>query len=144
MYYSEKVAITSGWQQSWKIMNHIYTVVKNGIDFNEAAAVEFLGSPAFNQDEQSDFNAVFKQLSTIQPGWGGWFAWQLAVRCDDFKYMCPCNIDTGVIAYTVQNDPKYQNHQPVSARGTSICPLWTAKSGSGPTRAPISHPTMLI
>ena len=68
---AKKVAITSGWQQPWKIMNHIYTVAKNGIDFNEAAAVEFLGPPAFNQDEQSDFNAVFMQLSTIQPGWGG-------------------------------------------------------------------------
>ena len=105
---SEKIAITSGWQQSWKIMNHVNTVAQNGIDFNEAASVEFLGPPAFNQQEQSDFNAVFKQLSTIQPGWGGWFAWQLGVRCDDFKKMCPCNINTGVIAYTVQDDPKYR------------------------------------
>ena len=68
---AKKVAITCGWPHPWKSMNDIYTVAKNGIDFNEAAAVEFLGPPAFNQDEQSDFNAVFMQLSTIQPGWGG-------------------------------------------------------------------------
>lgn len=78
---AEKIAITSDWQQSWKVMNHINTVAQNGIDFNGAASVEFLGPPAFNQQEQSDFNAVFKQPATIQPGWGGWLAWQLAVRC---------------------------------------------------------------
>lgn len=114
----QEKAITSGWQQSWKIMNHIYQVAEKGIDFNEAAAVEFLGPPAYNQQQQSDFIAAFKQLSTIQPGWGGWFAWKLAVRCDDFKYMCPCNIDTGVIAYTVQKDPKYQE------TSISFCPKY--------------------
>lgn len=71
---AEKVAITSGWQQSWELINHVSTVAQNGTDFNEAASVEFLGPPAFNQQEQSDFKAVFKQLSTIQPGWEGWFA----------------------------------------------------------------------
>ncbi|THC89832.1 hypothetical protein EYZ11_010716 [Aspergillus tanneri] len=115
---AQEKAITSGWQQSWKIMNHMYQVAKKGIDFNEAAAVEFLGPPAYNQQEQSDFIAAFKQLSTIQPGWGGWFAWKLAVRCDDFKYMCPCNIETGVIAYTVQKDPKHQEPS------ISFCPKY--------------------
>jgi len=32
--------------------------------------------------------------------------------------MCPCIIDTGVIAYTVQNDPKYQKPS------ISFCPRY--------------------
>ena len=49
--------------------------------------------------------SVFQQMSTIQAGEGCFLAWQLSVRCDDFKNMCPCNINTGAVAYTdwIQN-----------------------------------------
>ncbi|KAF4151589.1 hypothetical protein CNMCM6069_003628 [Aspergillus lentulus] len=72
--------IFSGWQQSWKIMNLIKTEADNGINFNESAAIEFLGAPAETRDLQAKFTAAFKQFSTIQPCWGGWFACKLAVR----------------------------------------------------------------
>ncbi|RFU75458.1 killer toxin subunits alpha beta [Trichoderma arundinaceum] len=36
----ERIAILSGWQQSWKIMNLIYKEAKAGINWNEASAVD--------------------------------------------------------------------------------------------------------
>lgn len=65
------------------------------------------GLPAFNQHEQSDFNTVFRQLPTIQPGY-----------IDGFKYTCPCSINTGVFVYMVQNDPQYQKPS------ISFCPTY--------------------
>ncbi|KUI60668.1 Killer toxin subunits alpha/beta [Cytospora mali] len=95
--------IYSGWQQSWKIMNYMYNVAKSGINFNEAAAVEYLGPPALvSSTQQTSFNNIFKNLATIQPGWGGWFAWKLHVRCDDPENLCPCGV--GPIAYTTNKD----------------------------------------
>jgi hypothetical protein len=48
----QKQQIYAGWQQSWKIMNLIYKEAKNGIDWNSAAAVEYLGAPLMNRDYQ--------------------------------------------------------------------------------------------
>lgn len=45
--------IYSGWQQSWKIME----ASKNGdIDFNSAAALEFLGASGLNKDKHDAMN----------------------------------------------------------------------------------------
>ncbi|KAJ5703414.1 glycoside hydrolase family 18 protein [Penicillium malachiteum] len=62
--------IYSGWQQSWKIMNYMYDLVNDDlINFNEGAAIEFLGPPALNQDEQAHYKDVFLNLATIQPAY---------------------------------------------------------------------------
>ncbi|EAW20625.1 uncharacterized protein NFIA_030580 [Aspergillus fischeri NRRL 181] len=109
----QKKQIRSGWVESWKIMNYIYKVAKAGIDFNEAAAVEYLGPPSMNQDQWSNYKAIYLNLATIQPGWKildpfDWFAWKIAVRCDDPGLQCSCGRDVNTIAYTVQKDPKHQ------------------------------------
>lgn len=49
-------AVYSGWQQSWKLMNHVYSEAKKGIDFNSAAAIEFIGPPALSQPFQKSIN----------------------------------------------------------------------------------------
>jgi hypothetical protein len=47
----ERQMIYAGWQQSWKIMNLLYKEA-NSINFNETSAVEFLGPPGLNQNQQ--------------------------------------------------------------------------------------------
>ncbi|GFF32832.1 hypothetical protein IFM46972_03692 [Aspergillus udagawae] len=111
----QKQQIRSGWVESWKIMNYMYTVAKAGIDFNEAAVVEYLGPPSMNQDQWSNYKAIYLNLATIQPGWRildpfDWFAWKIAVRCDDPRLQCSCGRDVNTIAYTVQKDPKHQEY----------------------------------
>ncbi|KAJ5657645.1 uncharacterized protein N7484_001294 [Penicillium longicatenatum] len=114
----QKQQIRSGWVQSWKIMNYIYKVAKAGIDFNEAAAVEYLGPPSMNQDQWSKYKAIYLNLATIQPGWIDLFAWKIAVRCDDPHLRCSCGRDVNTIAYTAQNDIKY------GVASISFCPQY--------------------
>ncbi|KAK1523960.1 uncharacterized protein CCOS01_09047 [Colletotrichum costaricense] len=45
--------IYSGWQQSWKIMNLLYSEAST-MNFNEAAAVEYLGPPSLDARDLSD------------------------------------------------------------------------------------------
>ncbi|KAL6876786.1 glycoside hydrolase family 18 protein [Trichoderma novae-zelandiae] len=101
--------ITSGWQQSWKIMNNIYREANAGINWNEASAVEYLGPPAMNQEWQAGMTKLYKKLGTIQPGWlvPPALSWRIAVRCDDWKGLCPCGTESPTIAYTVNKDPTY-------------------------------------
>lgn len=49
---TQKRQIYSGWQQSWKIMNQLYYEAYYDFNFNEAAAVEYLGPPALNEPQQ--------------------------------------------------------------------------------------------
>lgn len=104
-----KNVVYSGWQQSWKLMNLMYEESKNGIDFNSAAALEFFGPPSETQQQQSNFNNVFQNLATIQPGYffPGVFGWRLHVRCDDPYLRCPCyrDLDKQPFAYTLSKDP---------------------------------------
>ncbi|TFA97437.1 hypothetical protein CCMA1212_010831 [Trichoderma ghanense] len=101
--------ITSGWQQSWKIMNNIYREANAGINWNEAGAVEYLGPPAMNQEWQAGMTKLYKKLGTIQPGWlvPPALSWRIAVRCDDWAGLCPCGIGSPTIAYTINKDPDY-------------------------------------
>jgi chitinase len=51
---------------------------------------------------------MFFQLATIQPGWIPTpFDWQLHVRCDDPRMLCPCGGPSQTYAYTTNRDPKY-------------------------------------
>lgn len=103
--HNAKKTIYSGWQQSWKIMNLLYKVANSGIDFNEAATLEYLGpSGIVSPAKQTAFNHIFKNMATIQPGWLGIRAWKLHVRCDDPENLCPCGTAGGPWAYTVNKD----------------------------------------
>ncbi|KAI1282375.1 hypothetical protein F5Y07DRAFT_237858 [Xylaria sp. FL0933] len=99
--------IYQGWIQSWKIMNQILKEVDN-MNWNEAAAVEYLGPPGLNKGVQADIQRIFRQWATIQPGYITTpFDWRLHVRCDDPKGKCgdPCNFeDPGPYAYTTNRD----------------------------------------
>ncbi|KAL7802066.1 glycoside hydrolase family 18 protein [Trichoderma aethiopicum] len=101
--------ITSGWQQSWRIMNNINREAKAGINWNEASAIEYLGPPAMNHDSQAGITKMYKNLATIQPGWlvPSFLSWGIAVRCDDPGGLCPCGSGSDTIAYTNNKDPKY-------------------------------------
>lgn len=100
-------AIYSGWVQSWKLMNLMYKEAKSGIDFNSAAAVEYLAPPAQNYPQQSAFNNIFLNLATIQPGYITTpFDWRIHVRCDDPNGLCSCGPDVGpTAAYTLNDAP---------------------------------------
>lgn len=57
---AQRQAIYSGWQQSWKMMD----VVKgDNLDWNQAAAIDYLGDP-FNNDEDQ---AEMKSMPTDSP-----------------------------------------------------------------------------
>lgn len=79
----QRIQVYSGRQQSWTVMNYVHGVANKGIDFNEAAAVEYLGTQAKNEDQWSSYGQIYKDLASIQPGWlSTWFDWRIAVRCD--------------------------------------------------------------
>ncbi|EEA25067.1 conserved hypothetical protein [Talaromyces marneffei ATCC 18224] len=102
--------IYSGWQQSWEIMNYIMPVAYdgNGIDFNEAAAVEYLGPPAMNKHLQERFKNIFIQLP---------WDWRIVTRCDDPRGACSCGDESTTVAYTLNSDPD----EP-SAPSINFCP----------------------
>ncbi|RDH35419.1 glycoside hydrolase family 18 protein [Aspergillus welwitschiae] len=107
---AQRTQIYSGWQQSWKIMNYMYKLVKDDdIDFTGLDAIDFLGLAYSNRKLRDNFKEIFMNLATIQPGWlPSWFDWRIAIRCDDPKYQCPCEAASLTIAYTGQKDAKYQ------------------------------------
>ncbi|KAH8811545.1 glycoside hydrolase family 18 protein [Xylogone sp. PMI_703] len=130
---TQKTAIYSGWQQSWKIMNLMYHNAFYDFNFNEAAAVEYLGAPALNKDQQdaikdlrggtsnpdSHFVGIYVNLATIQPGYISTpLDWKIHVRCDDPKGKCPCGIASDKVAYTTNKDA-----QSGIAR-INFCPLY--------------------
>ncbi|GLA55977.1 hypothetical protein AnigIFM63604_003465 [Aspergillus niger] len=105
----QRTQIYSGWQQSWKVMNYMYKVAKDGISFGEADAIDYLGPSLSNEKLQGNFKDIYLNLATIQPGWlPSWLDWKIAIRCDDPYYQCPCGSDSLTIAYAGQKDAKYQ------------------------------------
>lgn len=129
-----KRLIYSGWQQSWKIMNKMYYNAYYDMNFNEAAAVEYLGPPATNARWQDSYKGefawpgiynilrlasillsaftssktlldVYINLASIQPGYVTTpFDWRLHVRCDDPALLCSCGGGNTIHAYTVNRD----------------------------------------
>ncbi|KAL7943679.1 hypothetical protein V8C42DRAFT_328167 [Trichoderma barbatum] len=102
----QETAIKSGWQQSWKLMNYMAGLK---IDYEDAAALEYLGPPAYNIQQRALYEAVYANIKTIQPSW--WipdaFSWYLYVRCDDPKGTCAAENRMGAAAYTLQNDQRH-------------------------------------
>jgi hypothetical protein len=58
---SQRRAIYSGWQQSWKIMD---AVQGKNLNWNEAAALEYLAPPFINEEEQAEIKSMtYRSLS---------------------------------------------------------------------------------
>jgi hypothetical protein len=93
-------AITTAWQQSWGVMD----VIRNlQVEWNEAAAVDFLGPPGLNDNYRATIQQILNNLGTMNghiptlP-----LGWAINVRCDDWKHIC----DDETTAYTVSLGPK--------------------------------------
>jgi hypothetical protein len=62
--------------------------VASYIDWNSAAALEFLGAPGLNKAEQPQIQAVFANTATVIYGYLNPFQHYIKVRCDDPKKRC--------------------------------------------------------
>ena len=66
--------------------------VASNIDWNSAAAVEFLGPPGFNRAQQSQIQDVLANVATMIYSYKNpLFQHYLKVRCDDPYFMCVGN-----------------------------------------------------
>ncbi|KAI2626440.1 hypothetical protein GGR54DRAFT_590978 [Hypoxylon sp. NC1633] len=101
--YVQQAAIKSGWESIWPVQQYF---VDNDIDFNSAAALEYLGPAALTGSHQARMRQAIKAHATVQPGWTDWFAKKLHVRCDDPSKFCDKCGNTGPWAYTSQKDSK--------------------------------------
>jgi len=99
----------------FKALSHTDGVFQN-IDWNSAAALEYLGPAAFNKKQQKQIQAVFANAATVYPGsFFSPFKWYIRVRCDDpFKRCDRCNppenppppkLRTKLTAYSRNKDP---------------------------------------
>ncbi|PWI71638.1 hypothetical protein PCL_11732 [Purpureocillium lilacinum] len=101
--------------------------VKEKIDWNSAASLEYLGPPALNKDQQKQIQAVFKNVATVSPGYAPFPNW-IRVRCDDpaqvCSYKCPTTQEDEsegqVIAYARNPDVAAGRKWP----DISFCPVW--------------------
>ncbi|KAK4188151.1 hypothetical protein QBC35DRAFT_463225 [Podospora australis] len=87
----EKDKIYAGWQQSWILMDYIKPKVSS-IDWNSAAALEYLGPPGINRPNQERIKTILNNIVTFQEGWWwvpGWLDFKINVRCDDPADECP-------------------------------------------------------
>jgi len=78
----------------FKTLSNTDGVFQN-IDWNSAAALEYLGPPAFNVRQRKQIQAVFANAATVYPGsFFTPFRWYIRVRCDDpFKRCARDNRD---------------------------------------------------
>ncbi|KAI0443025.1 hypothetical protein F4803DRAFT_550595 [Xylaria telfairii] len=101
--------------------------VKEKIDWNSAAALEYLGPSALNKDQQKQIQAVLANMATVSPGLAPFPNW-IRVRCDDpvraCTYKCPTTQDNNeegqVIAYSRNPNPAQGRRWP----DISFCPIW--------------------
>jgi hypothetical protein len=79
-------AIKVAWRQSWDVMGVIREL---RIDWNEAAALEYLGPSSFNVQYQATIQQILNNLGTMD---GRWVEvpldWRINVRCDDWLNEC--------------------------------------------------------
>lgn len=98
----KRQAIKTAWQQSWDVMDVIREL---HIDWNEAAALEFLGPPGFNVQYQAAIQQIINNLGTMNGHWVELpLDWSINVRCDDWDRGCSSSHPT--VAYTVNNGPR--------------------------------------
>ena len=92
----KKRMISDGWEDAVWLAKGL-----SGINWNEAAALEFLGPPAWTEPHRSHVQGVFDNAGTFSQGSIGtpsWFKWDAYVRCDDWLGKCKNNPSAG--AYT--------------------------------------------
>jgi hypothetical protein len=88
------------WQQSWDVMDVIREL---RIDWNEAAALEYLGPPGFNVQYQATIQQILNNLGTMNGHWAeSPLDWTINVRCDDWLDEC----GTHNVAYTTDTGPR--------------------------------------
>ncbi|KAA6407717.1 MAG: FG-GAP repeat domain-containing [Lasallia pustulata] len=73
--------IDEAYYDSWTIANT--AGVLSNINWNEAAALEYLGAPGLNQPQQSQIQAVLANIATVIYSYKNLFLHPLHVRCDD-------------------------------------------------------------
>jgi hypothetical protein len=101
---SNLAKITDAWEDAINIAN----TIKDSININEAAALEYLGPPSQVSKFAHNIKDIFERASTFGQGSKGTptlFKWDVYVRCDDYKNRCRSR--TG--AYTTnykKNDPQ--------------------------------------
>ena len=82
-----KKKIDDAYYDSWVIANG--AGVKSDIDWNSAAALEFLGPPGLNKDQQSQIQAVLANIATVIYTYKNpLFVHYIKVRCDDPAKRC--------------------------------------------------------
>jgi len=81
-----KDKIDGAYYDSWVIANT--AGVNSDIDWNSAAALEFLGAPGLNKDAQPQIQAVFANMATMIYSYKNPFQHYIKVRCDDPRKRC--------------------------------------------------------
>lgn len=81
-----KGKIDDAYYDAWVMSNT--AGVASGIDWNSAAALEFLGAPGLNKDKQSQIQAVLANAATVIYSYKDPFQHYLRVRCDDRWKRC--------------------------------------------------------
>ena len=77
-----KGKIDGAYYDSWVVANT--DGVNSDIDWNNAAALEFLGAPGLNQDKQAQIQAVLANAATVIYSYKNYFFQHyIKVRCDD-------------------------------------------------------------
>lgn len=120
---TQQRAISHGWEDAVSLANALRSP-----NFNEAAALEFLGPPGFNKQYQQSISDIFTRVSTFGQGSRGvpsFFKWTVYVRCDDWRGACLKLRNAGAAAYTenwstVPNDPDGKRVTKAADRKTSV------------------------
>lgn len=103
-----KDKINGAYYDSWKIAKT--AGVLSDIDWNSAAALEYLGAPGLNKDAQPQIQAVFANMATIIYSNINPFQHYIRVRCDDPLKKC-------------QKRPDQDPCEPKYVHASSYCPL---------------------
>jgi hypothetical protein len=122
---AQMAKISSAWENAVKMA----AALRGNINFNEAAAVEYLGPPAYTSDYADEIRQVFENAATFGQG-SKWtptpLKWDAYVRCDDWRRRCG---RPGVRAYTTNHMTDPNGKKPASdhERDTStpvmnLCP----------------------
>lgn len=83
-----KAKIDGAFYDAWVMSNT--AGVASGIDWNSAAALDFLGAPGLNKPQQPQIQAVFANVATVIYSYKNPFQHFIKVRCDDPVKRCPC------------------------------------------------------
>lgn len=123
----QSAKISAAWENAVKMAG----ALDGNIDWNEAAAVEYLGPPVYTDDYKDEIISIFKNAATFGQG-SRWtptpLKWDAYVRCDNWKGNCNTS---GVKAYTENHmtDPNGKKPESDHERDTStpvinFCPRW--------------------